>query len=53
MGGGKSSFTPIKRADGNNFSNVERGCTKSSDIVLTWVLEVLAMLKGAQKVSTL
>ena len=49
-GGGRWSFTLNKRvAGGKYFSHAEGGDTNSIEVVLTWELELLAILKGAQK----
>ena len=58
MGGGVQIYPRQKKGGGGgggrtSFSNAEGGCTKSLEVVLTWELEVLVILKGMQRVSTL
>ena len=50
---GNVKFYPYEKgggADGKTLSHAEG--TKRFEVVLTWELEVLAILKGAQNVST-
>ena len=48
-GGGKSSFTPTKSGVEKSFSHARGEGTNSFEVVLTWELEVLAILKGGTK----
>ena len=52
-GGGTGSFTPMKRwwwgGGGGVFSHAEGEVTNSFGLVLTWELDVLAILKGDAK----
>ena len=46
--GGGGRFDPTEGVGGGSFSHAEGGGgTNSSGVVLTWYLEVLAILKGA------
>ena len=49
--GWQLKFYPYKK--GGGVSAILKGRTKSFEVVLTWELKVLAILKGAQNVSTL
>ena len=54
MVGGQSRFIPTQNGGKTVFSHAEGGGgTKSFGVVLRQILEVLAVLKGMQKVSTI
>ena len=47
-GGGEVMVYPYKKR-GERFSYLQGGGTRSVGVVLTWVLEVLALLRGSTK----
>ena len=52
MGGGAIEVLPLQKKGGTGFSNPDLGgggSTTCFEIVLTWVLEVLAILEGGTK----